>query len=352
CLAARARGRPALSPSTKPVADLNSHSGGAVLRGDTLEYTINVINSGFDTATGAVLNDILPTGVTFVPGSIRVTTGANAGTKTDASGDDQGEYISASRTVRVRVGTGATAAAGGSLAPGVSSSIAFRVTVDAAAALGTISNQGTANGAGLQGSVAQDYPTGGNPRRVGIQTTDVFVEQCAVSGDCSGSTPLCLGTVSPRVCVACLTDTNCSGTTPICNTGTHTCQACASDGQCPASAPACQASGACGVCSATNVGVCSGATALCDTAVPACVQCLANNHCSGATPVCNTSTKACVGCLVNADCGGNTPICDPEFLTCRACGGDSECGGATPACQPSGRCGQCSAGNAVACTGA
>ncbi len=78
--------RPDLSTTTKTVADLNSHTGGAVLRGDTLEYTINVINSGFDTSTAVVLNDVLPTGVTFVPGSIRVTAGANAGTKTDAGG--------------------------------------------------------------------------------------------------------------------------------------------------------------------------------------------------------------------------------------------------------------------------
>ena len=52
--------RPDLSASTKTVADLNSHTGGAVLRGDTLEYTINAINSGFDTATAVVLNDVLP----------------------------------------------------------------------------------------------------------------------------------------------------------------------------------------------------------------------------------------------------------------------------------------------------
>ena len=45
--------RPDLSTTTKTVADLNSHTGGAVLRGDTLEYTINVINSGFDTSTAS-----------------------------------------------------------------------------------------------------------------------------------------------------------------------------------------------------------------------------------------------------------------------------------------------------------
>ena len=39
-----------------------------MLRGDTLQYTITVVNSGFDTATEVVLNDVLPAGLTFVPG--------------------------------------------------------------------------------------------------------------------------------------------------------------------------------------------------------------------------------------------------------------------------------------------
>src|SRR4029453_1614389 len=135
--------------------------GGAVLRGDTLQYTINAINSGFDTATGVVLNDVLPAGVTFVAGSIQVTAGANAGTKTDAASDDQGEYLSASRTVRVRLGTGASGAAGGALAPSASTTVVVRVTV-VAATLGTVSNQGTLTASGQSGAVAQDWLTDGN----------------------------------------------------------------------------------------------------------------------------------------------------------------------------------------------
>ena len=315
-----------------------SHAGGAVLRGDTLEYTINVINSGFDTSTGVVLNDVLPAGVTFVPGSIRVTAGANAGAKTDAGADDQGEYISASRTVRVRLGTGATAAAGGSARAGVSTTVAFRVTVDAAT-LGTVSNQATVTGGGPVRLAGAGLPDG-RQRAAGrgVQTTDVFVEQCAQSSDCSGATPLCLGSVSPRICVACLSDANCSGTTPICNTGTHTCQPCASDA------------------------AVSGERARLP-GVGRLRRLLGDEHrrllrrgdadlrhprarlravsveraLLGRDAGLQHGTKACVGCLANADCGGSTPICDPAFLICRACGGDSECGGATPACQPGGR---------------
>ena len=343
--------RPDFSGTTKTVADLNAHTGGAILAGDTLQYTIATSNTGFDTAKGVVLTDVLPAGLTFVPGSIRVTSGANTGTKTDATADDQGEYIAAARSVKVRLGTGANGTTGGTMAPNDATTVVFRVTVNSTT-LGTVSNQANVNASGNSGALARDYPSDGDSATTGTQTTDVFVEKCTSSSDCSGATPFCLTSASPRVCVACLSSSNCSGTTPICNTTTHACQACASDAQCPGSAPACQGSGACGACSASNIGLCSGTTPICNTAVPTCVQCLSNSHCGGATPVCKTTTKVCVGCLVNADCGGATPICDPTFLTCRACGGDSECGGATPACQPSGRCGQCSAGNAVACMGA
>ena len=54
-----------------------------------------------------------PPNTTFVPGSIEILTGPNAGVKTDGAGDDQAEYLAACRTVRVRLGTGATGDGGG-----------------------------------------------------------------------------------------------------------------------------------------------------------------------------------------------------------------------------------------------
>ena len=129
--------KPDFSASTKAVADLNSHPGGAVIPGDTLQYTITVSNTGHDTGTGVMMTDVLPAGLTFVPGSIQVTSGANTGTKTDASGDDQGEYLSASRTVQVRLGTGATASAGGTIAAGSSTTVVFSAKTDGTV-LGTI----------------------------------------------------------------------------------------------------------------------------------------------------------------------------------------------------------------------
>ncbi len=102
--------------------------------GDLLEYTMSFTNTGDDNATNAVARDVLPAGVQYVPGSIQVTAGPNAGAKTDATGDDVAEYLAASRTVRVRLGTGANATTGGTLAKNVTSTVKFRATlVDASA---------------------------------------------------------------------------------------------------------------------------------------------------------------------------------------------------------------------------
>ena len=128
---------------TKSVVDLN---GGEVRPGDVLEYTIATTNTGLDPAQSSVMTDVLPANTTYVPGSIRITAGANTGTKTDATGDDQGEYVAGQRKVVVRVGSGATSSAGGTIAPNASTTVKFRVTVDTAAAAGsgsTISNQYT-----------------------------------------------------------------------------------------------------------------------------------------------------------------------------------------------------------------
>ena len=97
---------------SKSVSNLNGNSPAKV--GDTLEYTMSFTNSGDDNAINSVIEDALPPNTTYVPGSLSVLAGANTGTKTDAAGDDQAEYVAASRLVRYRVGTGATAATGGS----------------------------------------------------------------------------------------------------------------------------------------------------------------------------------------------------------------------------------------------
>ncbi len=92
------------------VVDLN---GGSVLPGDILEYTIVGKNIGSDPSVNTYITDTLEYNSVYIPGSLSILSGPNAGLKTDAAGDDQAEYITASRTVKVRIGTGANAVSGG-----------------------------------------------------------------------------------------------------------------------------------------------------------------------------------------------------------------------------------------------
>ncbi|WP_405055822.1 DUF11 domain-containing protein [Kribbella sp. NBC_01505] len=125
---------------TKTVRNLAGNDPAKV--GDTLEYTLSYGNSGDDDALKAVARDVLPPNTTYVAGSLAVAAGAGSGTKTDPAGDDQAEYDEASRTVRFRVGTGANATTGGRLKKNQSTTVRFRVTLDAASAGTTVVNTG------------------------------------------------------------------------------------------------------------------------------------------------------------------------------------------------------------------
>jgi len=70
---------------------------------------------------GVIVSDQVPAGMTYVPNLLVVEGGA----VTDASGDDLGEFTSGPDTVVGRVGTGATATAGGTLAGGESGELRF-----------------------------------------------------------------------------------------------------------------------------------------------------------------------------------------------------------------------------------
>lgn len=122
-------------PATKTVVDLN---GGDVQPGDILEYTVALTNVGQDPATSVVLLDNIPANTTYVPGTMQVVTGPNAGAKTDSAGDDQAEFDGINNRVVFRLGTGANAASGGTLAVMASTSIRFRVAVNLAIGNGTV----------------------------------------------------------------------------------------------------------------------------------------------------------------------------------------------------------------------
>jgi len=211
--------KPDFGTSQKTAVDLN---GGALLPGDVVEYTVVATNTGNDTSVNTVMNDALPMGVTYVPGSISITAGANAGTKTDPNGDDQCEYTGATRTVTCRLGTGANAAQGGQMVVNASTTIKFRVTIDATAS-GTINNQAIITAAGLLGAPPDDTPTDGNGAGNGQPPTPIVIDQCATDAECMAPTPYCKTVSDPNVCVQCLTDVHCTGTTPTCNQMTNTC---------------------------------------------------------------------------------------------------------------------------------
>jgi uncharacterized repeat protein (TIGR01451 family) len=113
--------------TTKTVTDLN---GGVVKPGDTLEYTITTTNEGGDNGKNTFLVDPIPANTHFVPGSLKIVSGANSGGKTDQAGDDQAEFDSVNNQVVFRLGTGANATTGGVLSLNDTSTVTFDVTVD------------------------------------------------------------------------------------------------------------------------------------------------------------------------------------------------------------------------------
>ena len=119
----------------KSVTDLN---GGTVGTGDILEYTIAYGNTGNDGALQVVVTDAIPANTTYVPGSLQIVAGPNAGAKTDAANDDQANFDSANNRVVFRLGTGANGMTGGTLSPGTTGSLRFRVRVNAGAPQGTV----------------------------------------------------------------------------------------------------------------------------------------------------------------------------------------------------------------------
>ena len=121
---------PIITPNVvKTATDVN---GGSLNRGDVLRFNISMSNTGQDTGTNVILTDNIPANTTYVPGTLVVTSGANAGAKSDTSGNDQAEFLTGPNRVVFRLGTGANAVSGGNLANGQSTAVQFDVTIDAA----------------------------------------------------------------------------------------------------------------------------------------------------------------------------------------------------------------------------
>jgi len=157
---------PRIQPQ-KSVADVN---GGAVEPGDVLEYTVRVPNDGLDGATQVVLRDAIPDRTTFVPGSLE------GGALTDAAGDDTAEFEPATNSVVFRLGTGASATAGGALAAGQATVVRFRVRVDAPVPAGT-TLVNTARTTFFTQTLGLPMDTRSAPLTTNVQTPDLTIDK-------------------------------------------------------------------------------------------------------------------------------------------------------------------------------
>jgi uncharacterized repeat protein (TIGR01451 family)/MYXO-CTERM domain-containing protein len=278
----------------KSATDLN---GGALHAGDIVEYTLTAKNSGNDPAVATVLTDTLDPGLELVPGSIEIVSGGAAGKKSDAKDADEAEYNAATRTLTVRLGTGATGSAGGAVASGATVSVRFQVKVTLQS--GSIPNQGFIDAAGQSGTPKKQWASDGDPLTVGSQPTIITINECDSDQDCPASKPHC-------------------------DTTSHTCQPCQTDNDCTNPAlPACQNDGSCGECSETNSAKCQGDTPVCNTYTGSCEKCtpgpngdatICQNDPNG--PVClqGQNNDPFCGCETDSDCGGpkSGKVCDTE----------------------------------------
>jgi uncharacterized repeat protein (TIGR01451 family) len=116
----------------KTVADANKNH--LAESGETLTYTLKGSNNGIGNANNVVVSDTLPSTVTYKPGTLQVISspGISPGLQSDQAGDDFAEFVlkNGLQAISFRIGTGATASKGGTLAAGESYEVQFQVTVN------------------------------------------------------------------------------------------------------------------------------------------------------------------------------------------------------------------------------
>ncbi len=173
----------------KAVRDLTGRdvSGATLCPGQTIEYTLTLRNAGTTPVGNTFIAEYLPPNVTYVANSTQITAGANAGAKTDTRGDDQVDYFPngfVNGQINIFTGTGATALRGGTLAPNESTTVAFRVTINATTPAGTVIRNGADWG-------AEDFGIGGKSNIVevtaGSAQAPVITTQPASQTVCVGN---------------------------------------------------------------------------------------------------------------------------------------------------------------------
>ncbi|PXW80009.1 putative repeat protein (TIGR01451 family)/fimbrial isopeptide formation D2 family protein, partial [Pseudogracilibacillus auburnensis] len=74
---------------------------GDVFAGDELTYEITVKNSGGDIAANTIIEDAIPEGTEYVPGSMKILNGPKAGDLTDVEDNDAGHYADGKVTFKL-----------------------------------------------------------------------------------------------------------------------------------------------------------------------------------------------------------------------------------------------------------
>lgn len=153
-----------------------------LLPGDTLRWHVVMSNTGYDSATNLIATDIIPPYLTYKSGSLVIASGANTGAKTDAQYDDQVDFLTGPDRVVFRLGQGANALQGGTLAYGQSTSFYFDTIVDANIPAGTV----------LTNSVAIEYNSQTIP-------TTTFAASSAAATTVVTGPPTITKSISPSV---------------------------------------------------------------------------------------------------------------------------------------------------------
>ena len=116
----------------KTVVDANGN--GTAEANELLTYTLKGKNIGIGNSFESLLTDTLPNSITYVPNSLKIiySPGQSAGLQTDVSSDDNAEYIvnGQIKTVKFRLGVGANAINGGTLASLDSFEVEFKATIN------------------------------------------------------------------------------------------------------------------------------------------------------------------------------------------------------------------------------
>jgi uncharacterized repeat protein (TIGR01451 family) len=100
---------------------------------EELTYKLKGKNIGIGNANFCIVTDTLPSSVTYVPGSLKIisnSTSSPLSILTDDEGDDEADFLTSSKVVVFRIGTGANGTQGGILAPGESFELEFKTTVN------------------------------------------------------------------------------------------------------------------------------------------------------------------------------------------------------------------------------